>query len=287
MDKAQDELHTGLPELRTDWIGSTTLVEVPLPAKRILEDYAGVPGENIMAHLDQVRAKALETYHYPCIGEYRFLDLQITKSPAYPQILSRLRQGARLLDVGCCIGQELRQLTYDGVESSNLYGIDLFGDFFQVGYDLFRDRDSFRATMLAADLFATNNTDLSRLLGTMDVVWSGNLLHLFLWERQRQALLFMRMMLVDSPTTTIAGRFMGNANPGEHHYGFRGRTDSMYRHDQQSFKTLCQEVFDGTGERWSIDVQAFDWVETLSLRTVGQKDDTWTLEIRFVITRLS
>ena len=49
-------------------------------------------------------------YPYPCIGHYRFLDIQIVKSRAYNEIVGRLSKGEQLLDVGCCIGQELRQL---------------------------------------------------------------------------------------------------------------------------------------------------------------------------------
>ena len=49
-------------------------------------------------------------FPYPCLGHYRFLDIQISKSSAYSEIVHRLRSGQCLLDVGCCVGQELRQL---------------------------------------------------------------------------------------------------------------------------------------------------------------------------------
>jgi hypothetical protein len=49
-------------------------------------------------------------FPYPCIGCYRFLDILIVKSQAYEEIVARLKKGERFLDIGCCIGQELRQL---------------------------------------------------------------------------------------------------------------------------------------------------------------------------------
>jgi 2-polyprenyl-3-methyl-5-hydroxy-6-metoxy-1,4-benzoquinol methylase len=49
-------------------------------------------------------------FPYPCIGAFRFLDLSIPQSPIYPEILDRLKSGQKLLDVGCAVGQELRQL---------------------------------------------------------------------------------------------------------------------------------------------------------------------------------
>jgi 2-polyprenyl-3-methyl-5-hydroxy-6-metoxy-1,4-benzoquinol methylase len=49
-------------------------------------------------------------FPYPCIGAFRFLDMSIAQSPLYPEILDRLKSGEKLLDVGCAVGQELRQL---------------------------------------------------------------------------------------------------------------------------------------------------------------------------------
>jgi hypothetical protein len=54
MDDAQDGLHDGLPKLSIGWISDTTLIEAPLPAKRLLENYAHVPSDEIMAHLHKV-----------------------------------------------------------------------------------------------------------------------------------------------------------------------------------------------------------------------------------------
>jgi hypothetical protein len=36
--------------------------------------------------------------------------MSIAQSPLYPEILDRLKSGEKLLDVGCAVGQELRQL---------------------------------------------------------------------------------------------------------------------------------------------------------------------------------
>lgn len=49
-------------------------------------------------------------FPYPCIGMFRFLDLSIPSSPYYNEVIERLRAGEIFLDLGCCFGQELRQL---------------------------------------------------------------------------------------------------------------------------------------------------------------------------------
>ena len=51
---------------------------------------------------------------------------------------------------GCCFGQEIRKLAYDGAVQSNLYGCDPRSEFFNLGYRLFRDRDTLKSTFIEA-----------------------------------------------------------------------------------------------------------------------------------------
>lgn len=48
-----------------------------------------------------------------------FLQLNMSLSPAYDEVLSRLKNEQRLLDLGCCFGQDIRKLVHDGVPSEN------------------------------------------------------------------------------------------------------------------------------------------------------------------------
>jgi len=41
---------------------------------------------------------------------YHFLDLSIMTTPHYKQIIDRVKGGEKFLDLGCCFGQEVRQL---------------------------------------------------------------------------------------------------------------------------------------------------------------------------------
>ena len=56
---------------------------------------------------------------YPCVGGFKFLELNMSLSPTYGNVLSRLKGGDKLLDLGCCLGQDIRKLVYDGVPSEN------------------------------------------------------------------------------------------------------------------------------------------------------------------------
>lgn len=61
-----------------------------------------------------------QQFPYPCIGSFRFLDFSIPQSPVYPEILQRLKSGEKLLDIGCAVGQELRQLVRINITSINI-----------------------------------------------------------------------------------------------------------------------------------------------------------------------
>jgi cyclopropane fatty-acyl-phospholipid synthase-like methyltransferase len=49
-------------------------------------------------------------FPYACVGQFSFLQLSIASSPIYPEILRRVKEGDKLLDLGCAFGQELRRL---------------------------------------------------------------------------------------------------------------------------------------------------------------------------------
>jgi hypothetical protein len=117
---------------------------------------------------------------YPCVGEFKFLTLNLPKHPLYDRILSILKQSQStsqedlaqqphpvsspsqsqpepplLLDLGCCVAQELRSLAqFGGVPSSQLYGSDLITAYLRTSYDLFKDEGTFKGTLVSADIFS-------------------------------------------------------------------------------------------------------------------------------------
>jgi hypothetical protein len=47
-----------------------------------------------------------------------FLRLRMSQHPLYSEVRSKIRDGASLLDIGCCLGQDLRKLV-SGFEYGN------------------------------------------------------------------------------------------------------------------------------------------------------------------------
>lgn len=77
---------------------------------------------------------------------YQFLDLSLMTTDVYQEVLERVKHGENFLDLGCCFGQEIRQLVFDGAPSANTYGSDLWSDFLSIGYELFKDKDRLQTT---------------------------------------------------------------------------------------------------------------------------------------------
>lgn len=56
-------------------------------------------------------------------------------------------------NLGCCFGQDLCQLVHDGIRSSQLTGLDIEEPLIDLGYELFRDKETLESKFLVADIF--------------------------------------------------------------------------------------------------------------------------------------
>ncbi|KAK7709431.1 hypothetical protein SLS64_006344 [Diaporthe eres] len=119
------------------------------------------------------RDKAWDVYPYPCIGQFKFLALRLYEQPSYATVVRRLKQGAKYLDIGCCLGQDIRKLVMDGARPENLYGAELHAPFIDLSYELFRDRGLASTFMEADALVPPGDSPLSRLKGEVDFVHLG------------------------------------------------------------------------------------------------------------------
>lgn len=161
-----------------------------------------------------------------------------------------MKNGETLLDLGCCFGQDLRQLVADGAPSENIYGLDIEGPLIDVGYDLFMDRGKLKSTFFVADVF-TRGTDWSQLEGKMDIINASAFFHLFPWPKQIEASCLLVRFGRSKPRTVIIGRQMGSLTPGEFPSLIEGETG--YRHDIHTLQKLWDEVGAITGTRWEVD----------------------------------
>ncbi|KAI2470186.1 hypothetical protein F4781DRAFT_185854 [Annulohypoxylon bovei var. microspora] len=281
------------PDRSLDFIlkGKVYVEEIPSdiePIRSFLEKYSGIRPRDIDQHILEIRDRLWEIYPYVCVGHFRFLSLKFTLDLRYQIVLNRLlapKSAASFLDVGCCVGQVLRQLAFDGVDSSRLFGTDLEPRFLEAGYDLFKDRDKFKATFVAGDVLSlgSESSDGGRSLeildGKMSIIHATSFFHLFTWEKQiRAAQRMVQFLNPNDPDVMIFGRQVGTTTPGDREGDKRTK---QFLHNATSWQELWDEVGKLTGTSWRTEV---DEIEEAGMPPVGHADETIRC-IRFGVFR--
>ncbi|KAK3358171.1 hypothetical protein B0T25DRAFT_622633 [Lasiosphaeria hispida] len=227
-------------------------------AWHLLNKYSGIPEADIEPHVRAVRDRAFAVFNYPCLGRWRFLDLYITTHPQYQELLDRTKAGATLLDAGCCVGQALRQLAFDGAPQENLAGTDLRPEFIDLGYELFRDRDTFKAKFVAGSVLDAEDEALKGLDGTVDIIHAASFFHLFGWDDQvTVGVRFAKFFKKGITNATVLGRQVGTDQPldvEEHLRSGTGR-QGRYHHNEASMQKLWNAIGERTGTKWKVQAE--------------------------------
>lgn len=253
------------------------------PIRSFLRVYSKIPAEDIDYHIRRVvcfdipssrrraqdrltelianpcplkREDAWKSTRYPCIGRWNFLRLTKQNDPYYQQVLFRLKLNGSsdaFLDVGCCVGQVLRQLRHDGVQGSRLFGTDVRSKFVDIGYDLFQDHDSIGATFVVGDMLDPEDAQLDVLSRKVTIIYAGSFFHLFNWSQQlcvgKRLVGFLKE---GTKNALIYGRHIGTLKPTEPAMS----TDAPpYLHDKNSFQRLWREIGDSTRTNWVVEVE--------------------------------
>lgn len=193
---------------------------------------------------------------YPCIGTFLFLDLSIARSKRYSELVTRIQGGHKLLDVGCCFAQDLRKLVHDGAPSENLWGTDIMGGFFDLGYDLFLDKNTLRSTFLAADALDPESS-LNQLDGQIDIIYAGFFFHLFEWEQQVRIAERLIGILKPVPGSLILGKQVGKTIADTKIVPLKG-AGGVWRHNAESFARMWNEAGERTGTKWVVHTDLID-----------------------------
>ncbi|KAF4181193.1 hypothetical protein CNMCM7927_000759 [Aspergillus lentulus] len=222
----------------------------------VYNNWSGIPDKDLPSHLHDIRNKAWPLGKYPCISLWIFLLPGLAAFPQFPVILARARQPqAGILDLGCGLGQELRLLAAHGVSTDLMWAVDIEPGLWQLGYELFRDRDRMKARFIQGDFLSMADESLRDLQGNVDVVIASQFLHLFSWDGQIIAT--KRIIALSKPGTML------------------------------SFVKLWDVVQQETNTQWRLEVTEVD------LKEWGMEDEDvqWMPAdrqgINFVITRIS
>lgn len=222
---------------------------------------------------------------YPCIGLYRFANLTLRAHPLYDEIVKRLKTpGTVYLDVGCCFGQDLRQLVLDGVPAENLTGLDIEGALMEQGYELFRDRQTLPSRFVVADVFKGTSqggewADMEKR--GVDVVHCSAFFHLFPLEDQARAARQIAKLVKTGGV--ILGRQIGSVKPGDLTAIQAG--SSSYRHSVETFAALWRDVGEATGTQWKVE----GTMDTVGINFNSPRDieDENSRRLLFSVTRIA
>ncbi|CAN8105283.1 unnamed protein product [Discula destructiva] len=167
-------------------------------------------------------------------------------------MVHKLRAGATYLDIGCCVGQDIRKLVADGAPAQQLYGAELQPEFIDLGYDFFQDRETLSSKFMQADVLDRGPANpLEELAGAVDFIHLGMMLHIFEWDQQRDLLENCIRILKPEPGVLILGQAVGNADgalsAGQTGGNFTGKA---FRHNESTFKALWKEIEERTGTVW-------------------------------------
>ncbi|KAI0674353.1 hypothetical protein C8Q78DRAFT_1067403 [Trametes maxima] len=214
--------------------------------------------ETLKARIYDVQRRA--DYPYPCIRMFHFVNLMMCSNAVYPDIVAAGRTGDTLfLDLGCCMGTDVRKLVYDGYPASRVLGCDLRLEYIQLGHELFDDVDTCPIHFFTSNVFnlPTSSpqssspsdtpapdpaavTDLAQLRGSLTHIYTGALFHLFDEETQHGLAVRLATLLKRQPGATVFGRHQGLQEEGyidDHLHRKR------YGHSGLSWERLWKQVF--------------------------------------------
>lgn len=167
-----------------------------------------------------------------------------------------------MLDLGSCLGQDVRRCIVDGAPPGNLYASDLFFEYEELSYDLWRDKDKLHPThFMADDILAPNDVFTRGSLmtklgpGQCDIISITMFLHLFNHPNQLKAATRILRLLNHKPGSLVLGSQAGSTTPGEVplrppfadlHDGDR-EPRTVFRHNPDSFEALWKEAGKAAG----------------------------------------
>ncbi|OCK74026.1 hypothetical protein K432DRAFT_410206 [Lepidopterella palustris CBS 459.81] len=244
-----------LPETDNLAIGFKKEIILDQKCRDLIESYCKLPSDQVVPHLYAVREKAWKVFPWPCVGMWSFVVPTINTLPQYSSIISRVKEGGqRILDLGCALGQDVRQMIADGVPDHLVYGVELEAGFIDLGYDLFLDRDTLKSQFISADVLEKSgpNPKLAAWDGKIDIIYNGRFLHCF--DRDDGLVVAMRMtkLLSNRSGSVIVGECLGGRIDRE----VVAPIGKLHLYSIESFKEMWTQAAEKTKVQFKVDVQA-------------------------------
>lgn len=127
-----------------------------------------------------------------------------------------------------------------------------------------------------------SSSPLSELDGKIDIIYAASFLHLFGYEDQIKVCKRIVKLLKAKKDSVVLGRQVGNINPGE--LLRSDGTGTRWRHNEESFRKMWEEVAEQTESKWSVEVASESWAGEGEDGSRSWNDSTM-LRLRFAVFR--
>lgn len=228
--------------------------------------FTGIKDRAVLnAHIVSIQKKAYDVVKWPCIQQFRFAIPRLTANPTYAQVISNPKD-KQWLDVGSCMGTDLRQLILEGFEPKNLYGLDISQELIDYGFDLFMDKDNEKGgkgmNWICANIYNNDSLhvdyidkvpdleaaksgpvqDINEYKGKFDIISAGAVFHLFKEEEQADLAKRLSLLLSEKKESTIFGHHVGLAQPGIYKSNPTYNFYDIFAHSPESFRELWESL---------------------------------------------
>jgi predicted TPR repeat methyltransferase len=215
-------------------------VQVPESTIDLFRRYCHIEKEQeIRDRILKAQQLGMGIYDYKCIKEMRFATPRCVLHHRYNSIIESIGDGT-VLDIGCCMGTDVRRMIVDGVPREHIWGVDLRSDFFEVGFLMFNDRDTMKDHFIAADLLVKDTSSWSeRLKEGFNIVYCGSVFHL-LDEEQICLLANNIYNVLLKPGGIFFGRTMGSASDASLRFEYGNQL--KFLHSKKTMKSMLESV---------------------------------------------
>ncbi|KAG2156790.1 uncharacterized protein EDB93DRAFT_1125635 [Suillus bovinus] len=231
-------------------------------ALEFFQQQTGITEEDdLKHHILAVQKRVFAAASYPCIYNFGFTSLRISRHPKYQSVLQlgRDHRNPLLLDLGCCFGNDARKAVADGWPIIRIVSTDLRREFWDLGHVLFRSTPtSFPSHFIAGDCLdpaflssesvhtSRSPPDLSSLVslndlhGKLTAIHASSIFHLFSAEQQASLVRAVAALLSPASGSIVFGSHVGLPKQGTIREEVFGMTVDMYCYDPESWNKLWE-----------------------------------------------
>lgn len=129
-----------------------------------------------------------------------------------------------------------------------------------VGYELFNDRDRFATNFIEAEVLDMEaKPELAAMKGSFDIIYVGQVLHQWLWDKQVEACKKIVAMAADG--AMVVGLQIGSVKGDVEHLKTAKAEGMHFFHSPETFGRMWRQVGVETGTKWETECHFKSWEE--------------------------